>query len=218
MREGVRVAPAVPTGWPGRAGWLIGLAAVGGLLFTGGLLVEVQCAVGQCPASWVWRLFNLDGIGALPRLFTTAVFVAMAALAGLASRRVTGRGQLWWRAVAVGGVLLAVAKAVSAHSSLEQDDGRVLTLVGGLALTLVGLPLLLWAGLRWSVPGALPITGALAAYALAALGLDQVTGVVGSLSTNPVLWAFAVYLEEGGEAVTALVVLATVVQAVLHRR
>jgi hypothetical protein len=212
------VAPAVPTGRPGRARWLIGLAALGGLLFTGGLLVEVRCAVGSCPAPWVWRLFDLDGLGGLPRLFTTAVFGIVAVLAGLRSRRAAGRARLWWGAVAAGGVVLAVAKAVSAHSSLEQDDGRVLTLVGGLALTLVALSLLLRLGRRWSVPGALPVSGALAAYAVAALGLDQVTGAVASLSASPVLRAFAVYLEEGGEAVTALVLLAAVVQTVPRGR
>jgi hypothetical protein len=197
---------------------LVGLAGLGGLLFTVGLLVEVRCAVGRCPGPEVRRLFDLDALGALPRLFTTAVFVVIAVLAGLAGARAAGRVRIWWSVVAAGGVALALAKAVSAHSSLEQDDGRALTLVGGVALTVIGLPLLLWAGLRWSVPGALPVTAALAAYAVAALGLDQVTGAVASVSTSPVLLAFAVYLEEGGEAVTALVLLATVVQAVPRRR
>ena len=210
---GLRVPRAVPTGRPGRARWLVSLAALGGLLFTLGLLVEVRCAVGHCPAPGVRRLFDLEAVGALPRLFTTAVFVGVAVTAVLAAGRAPGRGRRWWAFVAAGAVVLAAAKAVSAHSALEQDDGRLLTLVGGVALTVVGLPLLLGTGLRWSVPGAVPVTAALAAYAVAALGLDQVTGAVASVSANPVLLAFAVYVEEGGEAVTALIVLATLVQA-----
>ncbi|PZA22873.1 hypothetical protein DMO24_02740 [Modestobacter versicolor] len=210
------MAPAVPTGRPWRAGWVVVLGAAGGLVFTLGLLVQARCAVGRCPAPAVQRLFGLDAVGSLPRLFTTAVFVLVAVLAWAAARRTGGRVQLWWSAVAAGAVVLALAKAVSAHSSAEQDS-QVLTLVAGVALGLVGLPVLLVAGLRWSVAGAAPVTGALAAYAVAALGLDQVTSLVVVLFRDPVLLAFAVYLEEGGEAVTAVVLLAAVLQAVPRR-
>ena len=216
-RGGVRLPAAVPVGRLRRARWVVLLAAVGGLLFTAGLLVEVRCAVGRCPAPGVRRLFDLDALGALPRLFTTVVFVVIAVSTGLACRRAAGRVRWWWAAVAGGAVALAALKAVSVHSSLERDDGRLLTLAGGVAVTVVALSLLLWLGLRWSVPGVLPVVGALAAYAAAALGLDQVTAAVGSLTTDPVVLAFAVYLEEGGEAVTALVLMATVVQAAPRR-
>jgi hypothetical protein len=91
------------------------------------------------------------------------------------------------------------------------------TLVGGVLVAVVGLPVLWRLGVRWSVPGAGVVTAALAAYAVAALGLDQVTGLIGSLSAEPVLLAFAVCLEEGGEAVTALVLLAAVAQWVPRR-
>jgi hypothetical protein len=212
------VAPAVPTGWPRRARWVLVLAPVGGLLFTTGLLLEVRCAVGRCAAPGVRRLFDLDALGSLPRLFTTGVFVLVAGLAGLASWRAVRRAGWWWALIAAGAVALAGAKAVSVHSSAEQDGGRLLTLSGGVALTIAGLVLLLWTGLRWSVPGAVPVTGALTAYAVAALGLDQLTGAVGSVSASPVALAFAVYLEEGGEAVTALVLLAVVLQAVSRGR
>ena len=173
--------PAVPTGQPRRARWVVALAGVGGLLFTVGLLVEVRCAVGECPAPWVRRLFELDALGSLPRSFTTAVFAVVAVVAGLAWRRTPGRVGSWWGLVAAVGMALTVAKAVSVHSAAEQDDGRVLTLVVGVALTAIGLPLLLWAGLRWAVPGAAPVCGAMAAYAVAALGLDEVTVAVESL-------------------------------------
>jgi hypothetical protein len=208
------VPPAVPPRRPRPARWLVALAGIGGLLFTVGLLVQVRCAVGECPASVARRLFDLQARGSLPRLFTTAVFVLVGLLAGLASARMHGRVRLWWSLVGAGGVVLAVAKAVSAHSTAEQDGGAPSTLAGGVALSVVALSILLWAGLRWSVPGAVPVSAALAAYAVAALGLDQVTGAVGSVWEDPTLRAWAVFLEEGGEAGTALVLLATVVQAV----
>lgn len=206
----------MPTGRPLRARWLIGLAALGGLLFTAGLLVEVRCAVGHCPAPRVQRLFDLDGLGGLPRLFTTGMFVAVAALAALAAARSTRWVRAWWAAVAAVGVVLAVAKAVSSHSTLEQDGGRYVTLVGGVLVTVIGLSVLWWAGRAWSVPAASPVCVALAVYAVAALGLDQVTAAVTKVTSSPVALAVATFVEEGGEAVTALVLLAAVVQAGGH--
>jgi hypothetical protein len=207
----------VPIGRLRPARWLLALAGLGALLFTTGLLVQVRCAVHRCPARGVRRLFDLDALGALPRSFTTLVFLVIAVYTGLACVRAAGRIRWWWALVAVGAVGLALAKAVSTHSSLERDDGRLLTLVGGLVVTVVGLSVLLWTGRRWSVPGTRAVVTALAVYALAALGLDQVTGAVASVSGNRVLHAFAVFLEEGGEAATAVLLLATVVQAVPRR-
>jgi hypothetical protein len=206
----LRTPPAVSLRISRTTGWLLAVAGLGGLLFTAGLVFNLECAVGHCPAPLVRRLFDLDGLGSLPRLFTTAVLLGVGVLAALASWRAVDRARAWWGLVAAGGVLLACAKAVSAHSSMEQDDGRVVTLVVGVLVTVVGLPLLWWAGRRWSVPAVTAVTAALAAYALAALGLDQVTAAVVTVSRSPVLRVFALYLEEGGEAVTGLVVLATV--------
>jgi hypothetical protein len=183
-----------------------------------GLLVRVRCAVGPCPAPVLRGLFDLQALGALPRLFTTAVLLLVALSAAVESRRDVGRARLWWSAIAIGAAALTVAKAVSAHSSLERDDGRITTLVGGATLTLVALALLRWTGLRWSVHEGARVTGALACYAVAALALDQLTAGAASLSASPVLQAVAVFLEEGGEAGTALAVLATVAQAVPPRR
>jgi hypothetical protein len=208
----------VPTGRPPRARWLIGLTALGGLLFTGGLLVQVWCAVGYCPAPRVQRLFDLDGVGGLPRLFSTGVFAAVAVLAVLAAARSTRWVRAWWAAVGAVGVVLAVAKAVSWHSTLEQDGGRSVTLVSGVLVTVIGLSVLWWAGRAWSVAAASPVCVALAVYAVAALGLDQVTAAVTTVTSSPVARVVATFVEEGGEAVTALVLLAAVVQAGGHAR
>jgi hypothetical protein len=192
-------------------------AVVGGLLFTAGLLMALRCGAARCPVSPVSRLFDLDRVGGLPRLFTTAVLVAVAVHAALAARRAAGRRAWWWAAVAAGAGLLAAAKAVSTHSALERDDGTVLTLVGGVLLTLVGLPLLWAAGRRWAVPGSGAVAAALAAYAVAALGLDQLTGLVAGVTTRHQLRVLAIFLEEGGEAATALALLAVVARWVPRR-
>lgn len=193
-----------------RAGWLLLLAAVGGVLFTVGLVVRVRCAVGRCPSPIDRQLFSLDAVGGLPRLFTTVLFVALTVLAVRVAVRTEAPARWWWFVVALGGVGLTVAKAVSVHSSAERTDGRWVTLVGALLITLVGLPLLWWSGRRWSVPAAGSVTVALAFYAAAALGLDQLTGLIRQVSSGPVALALATYVEEGGEAVTALVLVAVV--------
>lgn len=192
-------------------------AAVGGLLFTVGLLAEARCAVGPCPVAGWSRLFALDSVGALPRLFTTAVFLAVGLLAALAAVRSTGRARWWWTALVAAGVVLAIAKAGSVSTAAEQDGGRWATLAGTVLLSGVGLSLLWWAGRHWSVRGAAPVTLALGGYVVAALGLDQVTVAVRSVSDSPLALAVATYLEEGAEAVAALLLLAAV-SAWLPRR
>jgi hypothetical protein len=194
------------------------LALVGGLVFAVGFVVELRCAVGSCPDPTVRRLFRLDALGALPRLFTTGLFLAVAVLAALAAMRSAERVRLWWAGVVAGGALLTVAKAVSSHSALERDDGRFLTFVGAVLVTALALALLWWAGRAWSVPGTTPIVGALGLYAAAAIGLDQVTWVVGGLHHPWVALAVATFVEEGGEAVTALVLLVVVSRRVPRRR
>jgi len=216
-RELVGVAPAAAVARPARGRWLVGLAVLGALLFTAGLLVELRCGVGRCPPPAVQRLFDLDGIGSLPRQFTTAVFAGGTVLAAVAARRSGGRRARWWVLVAAAEALLTVAKAVSTHSAVERQDGVLLTFVGGLLVALLGLAVLWRAGLRWGVPGASLVSGAFAAYAVAALGLDRVTGLVAHLTAQPSALALAVYLEEGGEAVAALALLAAVVRSVPRR-
>ncbi|WP_229681963.1 hypothetical protein [Modestobacter marinus] len=185
-------------------------AVIGGLLFTVGLLAEARCAVGRCPDAGWYRLVALDSVGALPRLFTTAVFLAAGLLAGVGAVRSTGRARWWWAAVLAAGVVLAVAKAGSVSTAAEQDGGRYATLAGTLLLSGVGLSVLWWAGRRWSVRGTARVTLALAGYVVAALGLDQVTVAVRAVSGSPLALAVATYLEEGAEAVAALLLLAVV--------
>ena len=210
--EELDAAPAV------RGRWVLALALVGAVVFTIGYVVELRCAVGSCPDPTVRRLFRLDALGALPRLFTTGLFLAVAVLAALAAVRSAGRARWWWAGVVAGGAALTVAKAVSSHSALERDDGRLATLIGALLVTAIGLSLLRWAGRTWSVPGTTPIVVALGLYAAAAIGLDQITMAVARLHHPWVPLAIATFVEEGGEAVTALVLLVVVSRWVPGRR
>jgi hypothetical protein len=206
-----RVAGGVPTPWPRLrdSWWVFGLAAVALGLFTGGLLFGLRCPPRRCHTTVLDRLFDLDAIGSLPRLFTTGLFVACAAVAWWACRAVEGRQRWWWTTVAVVGVGLAVAKATSLHALLKTDTSPALTALVGSVGSVVGLSALWLAGRRWAVAAAGPVVLALACYAAVALGLDLLTGLaaavqdhVGSLTETA-----ATFIEELGEALSALLLL-----------
>jgi hypothetical protein len=204
---------APPSPWPRlRDSWwvylLVGVAIV---LFPVSLITEVRCGVGRCAGSFTQRLWALDAVGGLPRLYTAGLFVAAAVLAGLARRRTTGRAQQWWTAVAAIGAGLAVAKTVSVHSTAKGASPAV-TLLGGVVLTVLVLSALAATGRRWGVAAVLPVTLALALYAGAALGLDAVTTALIAAQDRAGLpyRAAVTFVEELGEAVAAIVVLVAV--------
>lgn len=156
------------------------------------------------------RLFALDALGGLPRLYTTGLFVAGAVLGWLARTRSAGGAQLWWTAVAGIGAALAVAKLVSVHSAAK-GGSPLATLVVGVVLTVVALAALTVTGRRWGVAAARPVVLALGVYAAAALGLEAVTALLVSLhdGVGPLTRAAATFVEELGEALAALLVLVT---------
>lgn len=191
--------------------WVYGLAVLVLALYTAGLVERLRCGLfGRCGGP-VAHLLDLDALGGLPRLLTTAFFVATAVLAFRAARAPAGRPAFWWAAVGGIGVLLALAKLVSVHSAAKAD-AAMLTLIGGIALAAVSLVALLAAGRRWRVAAAAPVVLALACYAFAAIGLDAVTSLVAAVqsTTGPLTQAAATFVEELGEALTALVLLVTV--------
>ncbi|NYJ05888.1 hypothetical protein [Petropleomorpha daqingensis] len=199
--------------------WVYALGAALVALYCAGLFVRIRCTfLGHCggPA----RLFDLDALGGVPRLVTTALFVGTAALAWFAARRCVGRRALWWRAVAGVGVVLALAKFFSWHS-LAKADSAVLTLLVSVVLAALGLGALAVLGRRWAVSATRPVVTALALYALAAIGLDAVTWLIAAVQAQPgaLSAAAATFVEEFGEALAALVLLVTVRwQAAARRR
>jgi hypothetical protein len=190
--------------------WVVGLAAALIALYCGGLVVRIRCrALGHCggPA----RVLDLDALGGLPRLTTTTLFLVTAVFAWRASRVSSGRRALWWSSVGGIGAVLALLKLVSVHSSAKADSA-VLTLLGSVLLAAVALAALWLLGRRWDVPATGPVVLALALYAGAAIGLDVVTWLFGAVQsgTGALSEAAATFVEELGEALTALVLLVTV--------
>lgn len=194
--------------------WVWALAGLAVGLFGLGFVVRWRCTVGSCALAGHEWLFDIDAIGGLPRLFTTSLFLATTVAAAVVAVRLPGRARVWWAVIAAIGVGLVGAKLVSVHSVMETDDGRGTTLLVGAVATLVGLPLLAVAGRAWRVPRAGAVVTALALYALAALGLDQVTGLVAAIDPAPLPDAAATFVEELGEALTALALLVVVVRRV----
>jgi len=191
--------------------WVFALAGVAIVVFPVALVVQVRCGRARCAGAWWARAFELDALGSLPRLYTTALFAAVAVLAWAAARRTRDRVRTWWSAVAATGVLLAVAKLVSAHSTAKQAS-PVATLVVGVGVTFLVLAWLTRAGRRWGVPAARPVVVALALYALAALGLDAVSVLLVSAQDRVGLLSHVAvtFGEELGEALAALFLLVTV--------
>jgi hypothetical protein len=204
---------SAPSPWPrfADAWWVYTLGGVALVLFPLGLITRLRCGHGRCAGSVFRQLLDLDSIGGLPRLFITGLFLAVCALGWVALRRCAGRARTWWTAISGIGLLLAVAKLVSAHS-VAKSSAPMGSLVVGVLLAALALSVLLATGRRWGIEAARPITVALGAYAAAALGLDAVTSAVeaaqqhaGALSA-----AASTYVEELGEALTALLVVVTV--------
>jgi hypothetical protein len=203
-----------PTPWPRLrdSWWVFALAGLAIGLFPIALVVEVRCGLGRCAGARGWEhLFALDRLGSLPRLYTTGVFVAVAVLAWVAARRTVDRPRQWWTGVAVIGVLLAVAKLVSVHSTAK-GAAPVLTLLVGVVGTLAALGALTVTGRRWGIAAARPIVLAMALYAAAALGLDAVSVLLVAVQSRVGLLSHVAvtFAEELGEALAALFLLVTV--------
>lgn len=199
---------SAPSPWPrlADAWWVYVLGVVELVLFPVGLIAKVRCSVGQCHGSSFDHAVDLDAIGGLPRLLITGLFVGVAVLGWRGSQRSAGTTQQWWTAIAALGAVLALAKLVSAHSTAKEDS-PVLTLVVGIVLAGVALGGLTVSGRRWGIGGLVPIVVALAAYAAAAIGLDALGSAVEAAHPHAVLvGALCTFVEELGEAVTALLV------------
>jgi hypothetical protein len=207
VEEGLRPWPHIRDTW-----WVFVLAAAALGIFLLGFLVDLRCGPPGCRGSLPRRLFDLDELGSLPRLFTTGLFVAVGSIAWRARRSVDGAPSTWWGAVSGLGSALALAKLTSVHSVAKHSVSPGVTLVGGVGLTVLVLGALWVSGRREGVAGAGAVVLAMAAYAAAALGLDLLTGLAAAVQDR-VGWltvAGTTFVEELGEALSALLVLVTV--------
>ncbi|MGY1688867.1 hypothetical protein [Geodermatophilus sp. SYSU D01105] len=187
--------------------WAPVLAAVAVVLFGAGFLVRLRCATTGC-GEWS-GLLDLDAVGGLPRSFTTALFVLVAATALRTAPRVSGGAARWWTAVGALGLVLAAAKLVSAHGALEVGVPPVLQLGAGVLLAVPPLAVLWLAGRRAGVAATGPVVLALAGYAAAALGLDVLTDLAAVVQepVGALPRALSTLVEELGEALAALALL-----------
>ncbi len=199
---------------------LLLLLAVACALFAAALLVRVRCRLGDCPGPTATRLLDLDAVGGLPRLFTTGICLGVAVVAWRVCAATSGRRALWWSVVAVAGLGLALLKVVSAHSVIEGRTSPTATLALGLAVAVPSLCLLTVAGRAWGVTATVPVAAVLAGYALAALGVDALVVLVeaGQDHVGALSRGAATFVEEFGEALAALAVLAVVRRGALSAR
>jgi hypothetical protein len=185
------------------------LAAAAALLETVGLGVRLFDVRGSLA-----RLLAMDLPGSLPRLFVAGLLAAAAIAAALGARIQPGR-RVWWSAVALLAAGLAAAKAAGELPVLlvhllgsGEQAWRGVAVLGGLV---AGLAVL------WRLGGGeRRVVALLWAYGVAAVGLSLVS-TYARRTGGPVPAAFATFVEESGEALTAAGLLVAVLVGVLPR-
>jgi hypothetical protein len=190
--------------------WVLALAAGAVALFAAGFVVRLECRTGGC-GRWSW-LLDLDAVGGLPRLFTTALLAAAAWTALRAARAASGGAARWWTAVGALALVLAAAKLVSVHGALKAGLPPPAQFLAGVVLAVPVLAALRGAGRRAGVAATGPVVLALAGYAAAALGLDVLADLAALVqdSVGPLTRAASALVEELGEALAALALLVVV--------
>jgi hypothetical protein len=186
----------------------VGLVATAVLLETAGFIGRLTGATGP-----VARALSMDAPYSAPRTFVAALFAGAAAVAGAV--RAPGR-RTWWLAVGLVSACIAVVKAggtvhADAMAAVSATVGGAGAVVASTGLAAAVLAVLAFVSRgerrdrRW-------VLGALAAYAVASVGLSAVSVVaVGQ-------WAVtATYLEESGEALAGVAVLVAVLVGVAPR-
>jgi hypothetical protein len=194
----------------------LGLASVAVALEAFGDGLRLSGATGQ-----VARLLSMDAPFSAPRLFVAGLFAAsaMAALAGAGS--LPGR-RTWWTAVAVVAGGIAVVKAGSTlHAAAFAGATE---LVGAVPAVILSVALAAsvggWLGslCRGERRDRRRVLSCLALYAGASVGLSAVSTFVANAAGGASRWvAMATFVEESGEALTAVAFLMAVFVGVAPR-
>jgi hypothetical protein len=190
------------------------LAAVAVLLETAGFLLRITHARGP-----LLRALSMDAPLSLPRLYVAALF-GLAAAAALVGAGRMPRRRTWWTAVGVVAGLIAAVKAggtihAAALRALESAVGE--TAADVLSVLLAGAVVAaLWWLSRTERRDRRRVLGALALYALAAVVLSAVSSHVAAHSGFTAT-AVATYVEESGEALSAVAFLVGVLAGVAPR-
>jgi hypothetical protein len=199
LRTRRRTVPLPPVG--------VALAALAVTLMTTGFVVRLTGVQGE-PA----RLLSMDAPFSVPRLFVALLFAAAAVAAVAGAGALPGR-RAWWLAVGLVAAGIAAVKAggsvhTDAQTALADAVGETAVLVLGVAAVAAVLGVL-WFLSRSERRDRRRVLGALALYAVAAVGLSAVSGAVPSgLSVT------ATFLEESGEALAGVAFLMAVLVGV----
>jgi hypothetical protein len=194
----------------------VALAAVAVGLEAFGYGLRLSGATGQ-----VARLLSMDAPFSAPRLFVAGLFAAsaMAALAGAGS--LPGR-RTWWTAVAVVAAGVAVVKAGSTiHAAAFAGATELISTTGAVVVSLVLSAAVvgwLWSLSRGERRDRRRVLSCLALYAGASVGLSAVSTLVSGAVGGASRWAaMATFVEESGEALTAVAFLMAVFVGVAPR-
>ena len=198
-----RAVPVPPVG--------IALAVLAVVLETAGYVTRVNGSRGS-----VATLLSMDAPLSLPRMFVTVLFAVAALVAMVAGGRIPGR-RTWWTTV---GVVAAGIATVKGGGTIHARAIRALdSAVGGTGALAVSVAA---AGVVIGVLGFLSraeqrdrrrILGILSLYAVASVGLSTVSAA----ASGPFWTAAATYVEESGEALTAVAFLVGVLVGVAPR-
>jgi uncharacterized membrane protein YidH (DUF202 family) len=185
-------------------------------------LEAIGYLVRVTPAPYpIARPLSMELPWSLPRLFVAGLFAAAAVLAALGAGRAPGR-RTWWTAVAVLAAGIAVVKAGSElHKeflvALGVYERPLLALVISAPLALAAVGWLAWLS-RHERRDRRRMLLCLGAYAFAAVGLSTVSSAAeGRWGHGSVLTATAAFLEESGEALSAVAFLFAVLIGVAPR-
>jgi hypothetical protein len=162
----------------------------------------------------------MDAPLSIPRMYVAALFAA-AALAAIAGTSVFPGRRAWWTAVSLVAGLVA---AVKAGSTVHADALNALTdAVGPVAALLVSVLLALavvatlWFLSRRERRDRARVLGALSLYAVGAVGLSAVSGIVSALTGASSWTAGATFVEESVEALGGVAFLVAVLAGVAPR-
>lgn len=194
----------------------VALLAVAVLAETVGYAVRLSGARG----AWA-HLLSMDAVLSLPRMFVAALFAAGAFAAVAGAGRLPGR-RVWW--LGVGAVGAAVA-TVKAGSTVHADALKALTGAVGAggallisAVTAVAVVGTLWFLSRHERRDRRRVLSALALYAGSSVGLSAISSAVAGAVGGASTWAAtATFLEESGEALSAVGFLIAVLAGVAPR-
>jgi uncharacterized membrane protein YidH (DUF202 family) len=198
-----RSVPVPPVG--------VALAALAVILETIGYVTRVSGSRGS-----VATLLSMDAPLSLPRMFVTALFAAAGLAALVAAGRIPGR-RTWWTTVGVVAAGIATVKGggtfhARAIGALHQALGRTGALLVSVAVAAAVIGVLGFLS-RAEQRDRRRILGILSLYAVASVGLSAVSAA----ASGPFWTAAATYVEESGEALTAVAFLVGVLVGVAPR-